>query len=164
MALGLNFNSMNNWGMPNNVGTAPALFAPDYSVLDNQTINAGLGLQAPSSFGLSTFGNGGMTGGGGGGGFMDSLKSSGFLGSNGTQGWGGLALGAIGGLGSAFMGMKNYGLAKDSLNQAQSQFDQNYAAQRSTINAQMEDRQRARVAAGSGAESVDAYMQRNRIV
>lgn len=106
----------------------------------------------------------GAMGGGGGGGFMDSLRSSGFLGSEGNQGWGGLALGALGGIGSSILGMKNYGLARDSLNQAQNQFDQNYGAQRSTVNAQMEDRQRARVSAGGGAEAVEDYMKRNRIV
>ena len=62
------------------------------------------------------------------------------------------------------MGMKQYGLAKDALQESKSQFSKNYEAQRSTINSAQEDRQRARVAATEGgAESVDSYMERNRI-
>ena len=132
------------------------------------------GLVAPANFGTMDFMNtapvvglngttpimGNAVGGGGGlGGFFD-----GFLGKNGQQGWGNLALGALQGIGGAYMGMKQYGLAKDALAQSQAQFDKNYNAQRQSINTQMEDRQRARVAATDGrAESVDSYMDRNRI-
>lgn len=88
----------------------------------------------------------------------------GFFGKNGQQGWGNLALGAAQGIGGAYLGMKQYGLARDALTQSQNQFNQNYAAQRQTINTQLEDRQRARVAASNGqAESVDSYLDRNRI-
>lgn len=88
----------------------------------------------------------------------------GMLGKNGQQGWGNMALGALQGFGGAFMGMKQYGLAKDALKQSQNQFNLNYGAQRQSINTQLEDRQRARVAATEGhAESVDSYMDRNRI-
>lgn len=92
------------------------------------------------------------------------LSWSSFLGRNGQQGWGNLALGAAQGIGSLLMGMNQYGLAKDALAQSQAQFDKNYSAQRQTINTQLEDRQRARVAAtNGGAESVESYMERNRI-
>lgn len=87
-----------------------------------------------------------------------------FLGKDGQAGWGGAALGALQGIGNAFMGMKQYGLAKDALQASKDQFAKNYAAQRSTVNAELEDRQRARVAAtAGGAESVESYMARNRI-
>ena len=81
-----------------------------------------------------------------------------------TEGWGGLALGAAQGLAGAYMGMKNYGLAKQSLAQGKEQFERNYAAQKTTTNSALEDRQRARVASGSGYQSVDEYMNKNRIV
>lgn len=142
---------MNNWGIPSSLGlnsqTGLNSLYPTTSSLDSW---GGLGNAAVASPAL-------------GGGFMDSLRSSGFLGSEGNQGWGGLALGAIGGLGNAFMSMQNYGLARDALRSSQDQFTKNYTAQRDTLNTQMEDRQKARVAANSGSESVEAYMARNRI-
>lgn len=146
---GQGFGNMSDWGI------APS---PITDGLSNSFSNSSLGFQ-----GIGNWMQSGGLGGGGGGGFMDSLRSSGFLGSDGNQGWGGMALGALGGLGSAFMGMKNYGLAKQGLADSREQFSKNYAAQRDTLNTQMEDRQRARVAANSGSESVDGYMQRNRI-
>lgn len=86
------------------------------------------------------------------------------VGTKDKPGVGGLALGAIGGLGNAYMGMQQYGLAKDSLKQSKQQFAMNYDAQRQTTNSALEDRQRARVASNSGAyESVGDYMDKNRI-
>lgn len=102
--------------------------------------------------------------GGLGGGTSPFFSMDSFFGKNGQQGWGNLALGAVSGIGGALMGMKQYGLAKDALAQSQAQFDKNYSAQRQSINTQLEDRQRARVAAtNGGAESVESYMERNRI-
>lgn len=78
----------------------------------------------------------------------------------------GLQLGTqvLGGLGNLYLGMKNYGLMKDQLKQSQSQFEKNFGAQRQTLNTQLEDRQRARVAANPGAhQSVGDYMDQNRI-
>lgn len=76
-----------------------------------------------------------------------------------TQGWGTPALGVASGLLNAFMGMKQYGLAKDSLAEGKRQFGLNYEAQKTTTNAQLEDRQRARVASNAGAyQSVGDYM------
>lgn len=76
-----------------------------------------------------------------------------------TNGWAGSALGLLqGGLG-AFMGMKQYGLAKDALAQSKKQFNLNYAAQKQTTNAALEDRQRARNASNPGAyQGTDEYM------
>lgn|SRR5574337_721176 len=88
-----------------------------------------------------------------------------FLGDGKAPGWGGLALQGTNALVNGFIGMKQYGLAKQQLAEGRRQFDLNYGAQRTAINSQMEDRQRARVAAEPGAtESVDSYMARNRIV
>lgn len=93
-------------------------------------------------------------------GFLGSTAANGVK----TQGWGGTALGVAQGLGSAFLGMKQYGLAKDQLAQGKEQFAKNYAAQQKTTNAAFEDRQRARVAANPGAyQSVGDYMKQNGI-
>lgn len=103
-------------------------------------------------------------------GISNWLSDSGFLGKteNGVtkQGWGGMAFGAAQGIGNAFMGMKQYGLAKDQLAQSKKQFDLNYGAQQKTTNAALADRQTARVASagGSGAyQSVGDYMKKNGI-
>lgn len=81
------------------------------------------------------------------------------------NGMGGMALGALSGLGNMFMGMQNYGLAKDQLKFQKDAYNKNYAAQAKTTNASLEDRQRARVAAGApGAyTSVSDYMAKNGI-
>jgi len=81
-----------------------------------------------------------------------------------TQGWGGLAVGAASGLLNSYMGMKQYGMAKDNLAESKRQYDSNYAAQKTTTNASLEDRQRARVASNEGAyQSVGDYMNKNGI-
>jgi hypothetical protein len=102
-------------------------------------------------------------GGGGGGGFMQGMLGG--TNADGTKmnGWGGLALGAASGIANTFMGMKQYGMAKDALKENKRQFNLNYGAQRDSTNTRMEDRQRARVAANSSAQSVDSYMDKNRI-
>lgn len=125
---------------------APQIMANSPMDWINQVKNAPIGTQTPAQAG-------------GWGGFMEGL-----IGKNGQQGWGNMALGALQGIGGAYMGMKQYGLAKDALAQSQNQFNLNYNAQRQSTNTQLEDRQRARVAATDGrAESVDSYMERNRI-
>lgn len=75
----------------------------------------------------------------------------------------GAGLGIVQGLGSAYMGMKQYGLAKDQLAFQKSAYNKNYAAQRQSTNTDMADRQAARVAANSSYESVGSYMDKNRI-
>ena len=80
------------------------------------------------------------------------------------NGFGGLALGAAAGLGNLWMGMQNYGLAKDQLDFQKDAYTKNYAAQAKTTNASLEDRQRARVAANPAAYvSVSDYMAKNGI-
>ena len=63
------------------------------------------------------------------------------------QNYGGTLLGGIQGLGNLFMGMKQYGLAKDALKESKRQFELNYDAQRKLTNARLGDRQDARRAA-----------------
>jgi hypothetical protein len=86
-----------------------------------------------------------------------------FFNSRDQQGWGGLAIGGALGLANTFLGMKQYSLAKDSLNASRSQFERNFSAQRDLTNSRLEDRQRARLnsSGGSGVyESVGSYMDR----
>lgn len=106
----------------------------------------------------------GDTVGGGGGGlfssFLQQRDANGVL----SGGWGTTALGAAQGLGNLYMGMQQYGLAKKALQQSKDQFEKNYAAQRTTTNASLEDRQRARVASNPGAyQSVGDYMNQHGI-
>ena len=122
-------------------------------------------LRVPANFGLSNFNS--PSGGSATPEWLQSMRDWGVLGStdkNGIyqQGWGGLALGAAQGLGGLYLGMQQYNLAKDSLANAKSQFERNFAAQKATTNANMEDRQRARVASNAGAyQSVGDYMAQN---
>ena len=82
----------------------------------------------------------------------------------GPNGWGGMALNAAGGLMQGFLGMKQYGLAKKTLEENKRQFQMNYDAQKQSTNTRLEDRQRARVASNSGAyQSVGDYMGANKI-
>lgn len=78
---------------------------------------------------------------------------------NSFNGWGGMALGTGQALLNGFMGMKQYGIMKDSLKENKRQFNTNFAAQKQMVNSQLEDRQRARVASNPGAyQSVGEYM------
>lgn len=96
--------------------------------------------------------------GGSGGSILDSVLGNA---KTGRMGWGGLALGAASALGNAWMGMKQYGLAKDSLKENRRQFDLNFNAQKQMVNSQLEDRQRARNASNPTAyESTGSYMNK----
>ena len=80
---------------------------------------------------------------------------------NKLNGWGGLALNTIGGLGQAFMGMKTYGLAKDQFRFQKNAWNKEFAAQKGLINSQLEDRQKRRVAEQPGQhEDVASYMNK----
>jgi hypothetical protein len=68
-----------------------------------------------------------------------------------------------GSLGQLWLGMKNYGLLKDQLKENKKQFSANFEANRRTTNASLRDRQRARVASGSGYQSVGEYMAQNEV-
>ena len=81
-----------------------------------------------------------------------------------SGGYGELGLGLLSGGVNTYLGFQQYKQAKEGLKQQKQQFDMNYAAARQTTNTAMEDRQKARVASnGSAYESVDSYMNRNRI-
>ena len=102
------------------------------------------------------------------GGLLDDMMPKQTVGKNGVvtndMGWGMPALGVASGAFNAWMGMKQYGLAKKQLAEGKQQFALNYDAQRTTTNAQLEDRQRARVASNAGAyQSVGDYMGANGI-
>lgn len=91
---------------------------------------------------------------------MSNLGSQGGAGSF-LNNYGGLALGALQGVGNLFMGMQQYGMAKKALNESTRQFNVNYDAQKKLTNSRLEDRQRARLAADPNAhQSVDQYMNR----
>ena len=160
-----NFSSMNSYGlnpnrfMPNlgNYGTTSNL-SPTYG-LDGASFGSSLG----SSLGSLDTGvssaianvNKPLS-------LWDSLKQigSGAVGTTQNPGWGGLALGAANSLGNMFMGMQQYGLAKQQLAEGKRQFQANYDAQKQMTNSQLEDRQRSRIASNPGAyQSVGDYMK-----
>ena len=92
--------------------------------------------------------------------WLDSQDANGVK----TQGVLQPGLGVANGIFNAWMGMKQYGLAKQQLAEGKQQFALNYDAQRTTTNSQLEDRQKARVASNPGAyESVGSYMTNNGI-
>jgi len=81
-----------------------------------------------------------------------------------SGGWVGPAAGIASTIFGAIQGNKQLSMAEDRFKESKRQFDANYNAQRQTTNTQLEDRQRARVAANPGAyESVDSYLAKNRI-
>ena len=81
-----------------------------------------------------------------------------------VSGWGGTAISLGSALGGMWNAKKQNDLAEQTLKMNKQQFAQNYAAQRQTLNTQMQDRQAARVAANPGAyQSVGDYMNENRI-
>lgn len=166
-----------NWGMPASalpndyasLASYQAMPPVDYGFDFASSPTGGLGFQANGA----TIPTPGLTGGIGqapGGmfsGIGQWMKDSGFLSqknADGTmsQGWGGLALNGAQALGSLYMGMKQYNLAKDTLAANKAQFERNFEAQKATTNAALEDRQRARVASNPTAyQSVGEYMNQN---
>lgn len=88
----------------------------------------------------------------------DFFSMESLLGNATQKGWGGLALQGLGGAAGLFMGMQQYGLAKNALAQAKEQYAKNYAAQQATTNSALNDRQIARNAAGPGYQDTASYM------
>lgn len=128
----------------------------------------------------SLFQAGQPSGGQGGGGILDSISKGwggdGFFGKNSvlggmdtqtgikSQGWAPLALGIGQAIYGGIQGQRTQKLAENQFKEGKRQFALNYGAQRDTINTNMEDRQRARVASNPGAyQSVSEYMDKNRI-
>ena len=72
------------------------------------------------------------------------------------------AIGAASALMNGYLGMQNYGLAKDQFNFQKDAFNKNWAAQSKLTNASLSDRQAARVASNPTAyQSVSDYMKAN---
>ncbi len=95
---------------------------------------------------------------------IDWGSSKFWLGDRNQPGAAGLALGGANFLMNSFLGWQQLGVAKDSLAAAKDQFAKNFAAQQKTLNTQLEDRQRARVASNAGAyQSVGDYMAQNKV-
>lgn len=69
-------------------------------------------------------------------------------------------VGAAAAVGNTWLGMKNYGLAKDQFSFQKDAFNKNYLAQKNQMNAQMEGMHAARLAAGDTNESLADYMAR----
>lgn len=102
----------------------------------------------------------------GGGGFLDKFTWDNFLDNIGPKGekmggWGGMALGAASAGLNAYLGMKQYGLAKDQFNFQKESWQKEYDAQKGLTNASLEDRQRRRVAENpSLAQDTASYMSK----
>lgn len=68
------------------------------------------------------------------------------------------------GLLGGYLGMKQLGLAKKQYEFEKDAFNRQYAAQRTTLNAEMRDRQQARVTARPwAAQAVEDYMKQNEV-
>ena len=82
-------------------------------------------------------------------------------------GWGPVALNLASSAGSMYLGLKNLGVAKDTLKFQKNAFSKQFDAQRQTINTHLADRQRARLSAASGDTShtlsVEDYMRQNAV-
>jgi len=148
--------------LPNNGADWEQMPMGTNGLAPNQGMFAGSAVNAPIT-GVPAGGTPGM-----GSSFTNWLRTNGVIDSIDPQtgqkvgGYGGLALGAAQGLGSLYLGMQQYNLAKDALANSKSQFERNFAAQKTTTNASLEDRQRARVASNAGAyQSVGEYMSQN---
>lgn len=67
-----------------------------------------------------------------------------------TGGWAMPAVQTFSSLANAWLGMKQYGMAKDALKEGKRQFDMNYDANKKTVNESQEARQIARLDATGG--------------
>jgi hypothetical protein len=136
--------------------------APDYGVFGESTrgVNGLVPTLNPANRNLYSLTETGLPGLGGGAGAGGGDWWSKMIGNKEQPGWGGLAVGAGSALMNAFMGMKQYGLAKSQLAESRRRYDQDYDAQKRLTNAQLEDRQYARVASNPGGyQSVGDYMR-----
>lgn len=159
-----------NWGMPasalptdySSLASYQAMPPVDYG-LDytggfsstgfNPDSMGGLGFQA-NGFSLPTPNlNGGMGPG---------LTNTGiqWLNTRDQQGILGPLLQGAGSLANLYMGMKQYGLAKDQLNFQKDAFNKQYDANRSLTNSRLEDRQARRVLENPNATGVAEYMSK----
>lgn len=152
----------------NQNGSYGQLLPAEYSVMSGygapamglNTMGGAQGLTAPGGFGTPNTTGLGASAGSFPAWMPEWMQSA--VGTKEQPGWGGLAMSAAGGVASLAMGLKQYGLAKDTLKENKRQFQMNYDAQKQTTNTALEDRQRARVASNAGAyQSVGDYMNTN---
>jgi hypothetical protein len=81
-----------------------------------------------------------------------------------SGGWAPVALGAGQAIFGALQGNKATKLAENQFKESVRQFDLNFNAQRKSMNTELEDRQRARVASNAGAyEPVSDYLKKNSV-
>lgn len=127
----------------------------DY-ITSNFNQSAGIGQDGGFSP-MSAFGG---TGGGAATGFSGMMGKFGDW-ANQNQGLIGLGTGLLQGISSIYQGNKAMGLYERQLNNQIQTSERNYQNQRQTVNAQLADRQRARVASNStGYLGVDEYMKK----
>lgn len=151
-------------------GSSFSPFNFDLNSLFSGGLFGGQQQQQPMSFGSQA---GNLIGGGGGdaGGLFGDLfsRQSLFGGTNpntgiSTGGWAPVALGAGQAIFGALQGNKATKLAENQFKESVRQFDLNFNAQRKSINTELEDRQRARVASNAGAyEPVSDYLKKNSV-
>lgn len=163
------YDKLVSWGTNGQLGRGGVLDTQmgQQMAMDNLSFDTDYGTAAPASWQNQMAGLTGMPGGSNADFDPTAMQSAtGYTLPDGTKvgGWGSMALGAAQGLAGAYLGMKQYGLAKDSLKEGKRQFNLNYGAQKQTTNTRLEDRQRARVASNPTAyQSVGAYMNQNGI-
>lgn len=91
-----------------------------------------------------------------GGGFFDKTLPGNIK----EQGYGAPLLSALSNLGTGYLGMKQYGLAKDQLNFSKQQYETDLKNQTKLTNARLTDRQASRVASNPSAyQSVGDYIK-----
>lgn len=164
------FNSMYGWDSP----AVPTMYSQGQGLAPNPSVTnpmvtmpevSGDWMSQFKNVGIPSFMSDGFSPSNpGGGGFLEGFKSWGkdWIGSSAEPGPLGFGLGAAQGIFNGYMGMKQYGLAKEKLAESKRQFELNYGAQKSLNNSLLEDRQRARVASNAGAyQSVGDYMDKN---
>jgi hypothetical protein len=151
---GFDINSMNNWNTPSvdtNITTEGLLnqFNQNNGLTDFSNVsNFSMDGANPEAAGTDWWSKlmGGTN--------QDGMKTTGLV----TGG-----LGALQGLANSWLGFQQLGLAKDQLGFQKDAFNKNYANNVSLTNSQLEDRQRARVAANPNATAVTDYMNQNRV-
>lgn len=142
--------------------------------LDSPTLSGGFGLNAMDlasdgyhnsgipnvgglSYGQGVGGASSVTAGGSRS-FMDSMMGGKNQDGSSFNGWGGAAIGAAGSIFNAYMGMKQYGLAKEQFAFNKDMTTRNFNAQANLTNSHLADRQSARRAAGENVQDVSGYM------
>jgi hypothetical protein len=83
-----------------------------------------------------------------GGGPMESAGRGFFNGADGQQGYGGALMSGLSSLGSLALGLKQYGIAKDTLNFQKDAFNKNFGMQKATTMDALRSRQDRRVIEG----------------